>query len=221
MQATAKWSGRPGSGHSAPSSRIESASQCWEPDPRHPSWPAVMRRTRKAEYMTAPDQSPTPAKALAQRGPSIHDGQRRSLKLVRQSLTEGKGALPPKPHEPIRQGTAAMSDDALRRPLPPSVFARLAQATRTRGNLAVAGMTYVFLSGLNMSKTKRGSNVNNSASISRWRRSVLVASTSIPGRMACYRTDNRRSSKEHVPREAGEGRPVYRPRPRLNRDARR
>ena len=29
-----------------------------------------------------------------------------------------------------RQGTDSMSDDALRRPLPPSVFARLAQATR-------------------------------------------------------------------------------------------
>ena len=78
MQATAKWSG-PGSEQSASSSRIESASQCWEPDPRYPSWPAVMRRNRKAEYMTAPDQSPTPAKALAQRGPSIHDGALASI----------------------------------------------------------------------------------------------------------------------------------------------
>jgi hypothetical protein len=53
------------------------------------------------------------------------------LLLARQSLTEGKGAPPhPAPSSAFRQGTDSMSDDALRRPLPPSVFARLAQATR-------------------------------------------------------------------------------------------
>ena len=52
--ATAKRSG-PGLGHSAPSSRFESAPQCSEPSPRYPSWPAVIEPRKQAGYMTALD----------------------------------------------------------------------------------------------------------------------------------------------------------------------
>jgi hypothetical protein len=57
--ATAKWSG-PGSGHSAMSSRLKSAPQCSELDPRNPSGPAVSRPHEQAGYMTAPDRLSTP-----------------------------------------------------------------------------------------------------------------------------------------------------------------
>jgi Transposase IS116/IS110/IS902 family len=57
--ATAKWSG-PGSRHSASSSRLKSAPQCSEPDPRNPSGPAVSRPRQQAGYMTASHHPPTP-----------------------------------------------------------------------------------------------------------------------------------------------------------------
>ena len=46
MEATAKWSG-PGLGNSDTSSRLKSAPQCWEPNPRYPSGPAVMNRVKR------------------------------------------------------------------------------------------------------------------------------------------------------------------------------
>ncbi|MGH6823527.1 MAG: IS110 family transposase, partial [Methylocella sp.] len=61
----------PGLGNSAPSSRLKSAPQCLEPDPRYPSGPAVIRPRQQAEYMTAPDQLPQPIKVPCQTG-TVH-----------------------------------------------------------------------------------------------------------------------------------------------------
>jgi len=105
MKATAKWSG-PGSGHSETSSRLKSAPQCWEPDPRYPSWPAVMKPRSKAEYMTAPVQPPKPPKPLAQRGPSIHDVE--PLRSSRAACHAGDGA-----HAGMGPGASHRTDGGL------------------------------------------------------------------------------------------------------------